>query len=399
MKLKTTGCLFLATLIASFAPVAHAQTYSVIHSFNRADGSAPYGGVTIRGGKLYGTTLFGGINVGVVYEIQHSNNIWVGNTIWIFSNDFQLPYARVLFGPDGHLYGTAGQGGSSGWGSVFELTPPTTTCKTAKCTWTGISLHDFADNPSDGANPGSELTWDQQGNMYGTTALGGPGGWGTVYKMTKTGGTWNEAAIYNFSGLDGASPAAEVTLDGSGNIFGTTRTGGALDAGTVFELKYVAGVGWTHTILHDFQEGNDGWTPEAGLVSDSSGNLYGATTSAGSAGGGTLFKLSPSGDNWTFEVLYSFPGTRGCGPTETLTMDAAGNLYGTTGCSGAHSRGNIFKLANTSNGWVYSSLYDFSGASDGQGPRSNVTLDSDGTLYGTAGGGASGNGVVWMIKP
>ncbi len=148
---------------------------------------------------------------------------------------------------------------------------------------------------------------------------------------------------------------------------------------------------------------------QAGLIFDGSGNLYGATSDGGSGGGGTVFELSPSGDSWTFKLLYSFNGPSGieCGPWGTLAMDAAGNLCGTTNCDGGYTFGSVFKLTNKGNGWLYSSLHDFSGYSDGAIPFSNVTLDTNGNLYGTAyyGGTFGGNcgnigcGTVWMITP
>ena len=170
------------------------------------------------------------------------------------------------------------------------------------------------------------------------------------------------------------------------------------------------GVGWTKTILHSFQLDIDGSTPLGGLVSDRSGNLYGSTTTDGAAGGGTIFELSPAGDKWTFKLLYNFSGVEhsSCGPYANLALDATGNIYGTTRCDGANGLGNVFKLTNTQNGWVYTSLHDFTGGSDGSWAYSNVTFDRrTATCYGTAYnggsfGGSCGNlgcGVVWQIKP
>ena len=150
--------------------------------------------------------------------------------------------------------------------------------------------------------------------------------------------------------------------------------------------------------------------PAGGLIFDSAGNLYGTTFDGGSGSGGTLFELSPFGNSWTYKLLYSFSGPdwRSCGPYATLTMDAAGNLYGTTNCDGVYDSGNVFRLRNTENGWVYTSLHDFTGGSDGALPQSNVSIDTDGTLYGTTWNGGemncvsgygAGCGVVWMIKP
>ncbi len=133
---------------------------------------------------------------------------------------------------------------------------------------------------------------------------------------------------------------------------------------------------------------------------DSFGNLYGATSDSGVSGGGTVFELSALGDTWTYKLLYSFSGSSGCGPFATLTMDAAGNLYGTTRCDGVNHFGSVFKLTNTGNGWIYHSLYDFTGRVDGGNPTGKVTIDTDGNLYGTAtNGGSLDYGVVWMIKP
>ena len=137
----------------------------------------------------------------------------------------------------------------------------------------------------------------------------------------------------------------------------------------------------------------------AGVALDSSRNLYGVTREVEQGQGSAVFELSPSGNTWTFQLLYEFPVGWG-GSYGNLTLDAAGNLYGTTTSGGANLKGSVFKLTNTDNGWVYTSLHDFTGGSDGGFPSSNVTIDTDGTLYGTAEQGGSNNrGVVWMITP
>ena len=188
---------------------------------------------------------------------------------------------------------------------------------------------------------------------------------GTVYELTPSGNGYTESVLYSFSGPDGASPYAGLVFDNKGNLFGTTYRGGSNDAGTVFELTYVPGVGWTEHVLYNFQNASDGEYPFGGLIFDSAGNLYGTTIDGGSGGGGTVFELSPSGDTWTFKLLYSFSGQGDCGPGATLTMDGAGNLYGTTYCDGIYNNGSVFKLSNTQNGWVYTSLHDFTGGTDG----------------------------------
>jgi uncharacterized repeat protein (TIGR03803 family) len=389
----------------------HAQTFSVIHNFNNygLGSEAPKAGVTIRGNALYGTTFGDSYHCGSVYQLTHSGSNWLFSTLAVLS-DACNPLASVVFGPDGHPYGTT-YAGRTYHGTVFKLTPPVGVCKDAACYWAFSDLHDFALG-TDGAEPYfGDLIWDKQGNIYGTTGDGGTFGLGTVYELTPSGNGYTESILYNFSGgADGLEPTGGLVFDKNGNLFGTTAGGGTGDdgygAGTFFELSYVVGVGWTEHVLYDFQSATDGGGPMAGLIFDSAGNLYGTTRNGGSGGGGTVFELSPSGDSWTFKLLYSLSGGNFCGPYATLAMDGAGNLYGTSACNGIYSQGNVFKLSNTQNGWVYTSLHEFTGGSDGGGSSGGVLIDSDGTLYGTAATGGDMNcafglscGVVWMIKP
>ncbi len=285
------------------------------------------------------------------------------------------------------------------YGSVFKLTSPVAICKTAACYWTVKDLHDFSSG-TDGSAPDGDLIWDQQGNIYGTTIEGGTTGFGIVYELTPSGNGYTESVLYSFSGPDGAYPIAGLVFDNNGNLFGTTESGGSIGRGNVFELSYVVGIGWTQHVLYSFQNAGDGEEPLGGLIFDSAGNLYGTTLDGGSGGGGTVFELSPFGNTWTFKLLYSFSGGFRCGPGETLTTDGAGNLYGTTGCGGLYNEGSVFRLSNTEEGWVYTSLHDFTGGTDGALVDSNVSINTDGSLYGTASeGGDYGYGTVWMIKP
>ena len=408
LTVAAPAVVLVLAIVAS--PAAQAQTFSVIHRFTGGgDGAHPDAGVTIRAGILYGTAYQGGNGNGTVYQVTQSGNDWVTLPISLLSGGGANPIARVVFGPDGHPYGTTERGGPTGTGIVFDLIVPLTICKTANCFWKENLLYGFMGG-ADAANPGyGDLTWDAQGNIYGTTMSGGASGAGAVYELQRSGNSWTESVIYNFSGPDGLFPQSNVVFDNNGNLFGTTLLGGSQAYGNVYELKYTQGVGWGKYPVYEFQNGSDGEHPVAGLIFDGSGNLYGATTDGGSRGGGTVFELSPSGDSWTFKLLYSFSGPPGinCGPWGNLAMDGAGNLYGATNCDGAYTFGNIFKLTNTGNGWLYSSLHSFSGYSDGGYPFSNVTLDTSGNLYGTAyyGGNFGGNcgdigcGVVWMVTP
>jgi len=397
--------VFLLALVA--IPLAQAQTFSVIHDFsltgNGWDGAYPFAGVTLRAGTLFGTTAQGGngpaTGPGTIYQMTHVGPDWTYTPIFVFPKDGSGGGgpSNSLFGPDHHLYGIVG-GGSGGDGIIFNLTPPLSICKTANCFWKQKILYSFMGGASDGSGPTGDLTWDQQGNIYGTTAKGGPEDVGSVYELTPSGSGWSEHILYFFRGYKGpGNPSGGVIFDSKGNLWGTAGS-------IVFELTYLPGVGWEENVIHSFQEGSDGTALVAGLIADSAGNFYGATTQGGSGGGGTVFELSPSGDSYTFQVLYSFSG--GGGPRASLTMDAAGDLYGTTWRDGAYQKGTVFKLSNTPNGWVYSLLHEFTGGGDGAEPISQVTIDTDGTLYGTASQGGSspycltnGCGVVWMITP
>lgn len=419
----TVFTLVTITLALSLAVAqsARAQTFSVIHNFSGGlDGANPYAGVTMdRGGNLYGTTYAGGSrHLGTVYQLKRAGSGWIANGLYSFTggpNDGLEPLARVVFGPDGSLYGTASQGGSVadcgelGCGMVFKLQPPATFCRSVSCPWTETILYFFQGN-SDGFFPTGELVFDHAGNLYGTTELGASGG--SAYELTPSGNTWTESVVFDFTSRTGYEPYSGLISDNAGNLYGTTQTGGVYFQGTVFRLTQ-SGSGWTLSVPYNFMDESDGGNPNAGVVLDQSGNIYGATTSAGQGGGGTVFELSPSGDDWVFSLLYGFtanfygncpnPGRQrnsGPGPAAPLTMDAAGNLYGTTACDGAHQMGNIFKLTPSSGGWIYTSLYDFTGGQDGAYPLSNVIMDESGNLYGTASaGGSSNNGVVWEITP
>jgi uncharacterized repeat protein (TIGR03803 family) len=288
------------------------------------------------------------------------------------------------------------------------------------------NLHTFGGDP-DGAGPESDLVMDAQGNLYGTTYLGGTGpcdgGCGTVFELSPdAAGGYTERVIHSFEGslVDGQMPEAPLIFDAEGNLYGTTLSGGqkvTAAAGTVFKLTRHPGGDWTETVLHSFNGaldgGKDGGQPQAGLIFDAAGNLYGTTagggTGAGCVGGngcGTVFELSPAaGGAWHETILHNFTNdhTDGWIPQSTLIMDAAGSLYGTTfyGGSSPAGGGTVFRLSRTSNGWQEDILYNFRCAADGCSPYSGVAFDADGNLYGTTvGGGANpARGVVYKLAP
>jgi uncharacterized repeat protein (TIGR03803 family) len=223
-----------------------------------------------------------------------------------------------------------------------------------------------------------------------------------------------EQALHNFSDSgDGAAPTASLISDSSGNLYGTTSSGGAAyqNLGAVFEVTPVAGGGWTETLLYSFSGDTDGVWPIGGLVRDGTGNLFGTTaygggesaTYCGQGGCGTVFELSPAaGGGWTEKVLHRFShnGKDGVVPYASLVVDAVGNLYGTTLTGGAYDEGTVFELTRKSGGWAENVLHSFkNNVEDGQVPESSLLFDTAGNLYGTtANGGAHNYGTVFELS-
>ncbi len=349
--------IVLVALTVVLTQSAQAQTYTVLYNFTGgSDGAYPAAGVTLdRGGNLYGTTSGGGIaQNGTVFKLTHRGSGWTLNPLYRFAGgtDGSIPQSPVIFGPDGNLYGTTYVGGGTncaggaGCGMVFKVTPPATACLTALCPWIEHVLYRFTGG-SDGGVPGwGSLVFDSHGNLYGTTIDGGNqncpyGGCGVVFEISPSSGGWSDSTVYSFDGSsDGQWPIAGVIFDAAGNLYGAAD-GGALGAGTVYQLVNT-GSGWTLNTLHTFSTAGDGgYTLWAGVALDQSDNVYGGTFSGGSGGGGTLFELSAG--NWNFSLLYSFTG-ESLGLSGSLTMDRSGNFYGVTEGTGAYKDGTVFKL-------------------------------------------------------
>ncbi len=396
---------------------AQAQTFTVLHNFTGSrDGDMPYSGVTLdRAGNLYGTTLQGGnTGLGTVYQLKLFHGQWLLNPLYQFQQPIgAYPQGRVVFGPDGSLYGISSAGGTGtgifgpgddpcpqGCGAVYKLQPPATTCRTSLCSWIATSLYSFTGG-ADGYSPSFvDPVFDQEGNLYGTTEGGGPDGCGAVFQLTPAHGNWTEGVLYGFDcGPNGFAPSSGVTFDTAGNIYGTASAGGA-GAGTVYQLSR-SGSGWIESTLYAFQEGQDGSEPVAPVLFDAAGNLYGATLGAGPHNDGTVFQVQSSGGNWIFSLVYGFDqGRIYGGPNGNLLMDARGDIYGTTWSGGAFANGSVFKLTPTGlGGWTYTDLHDFS-AEDGSLVFGGPAMDANGNLYGTAAmGGQYGHGVIWEVTP
>jgi len=290
-----------------------------------------------RAGNLYGTTTWGGAsNFGAVFKLDVTGKETV---LYSFTGgkDGRHPSAGLVRDGAGNLYGTTVYGGTLscviqntefGCGVVFKVD------KTGKET----VLHRF--NGRDGGWPMADLLRDSQGNLYGTTYTGSTNS-GTVFKIDSAG---NFTVLHRFlGGSDGYNPRAGMIRDSAGNLYGTTELGGASARGTVFKIDKTG----KETILYNFTLGADGGSPYGALVRDAAGNLYGTTMLGGDpacnggTGCGTIFKVDPSGHE---TVLHNFEGTPGEYPQARLVRDASGNLYGTTAGNGGANFGSVFKL-------------------------------------------------------
>jgi uncharacterized repeat protein (TIGR03803 family) len=388
-------------LIVFTGPPAQAQVFTTLHTFTGGgDGATPYAGLSMdRAGNLYGTASSGGHSGGAcgsgcgsVFKMERNGPSWLLVPLYAFSGpDGATPQARVIIGSNGNLYGTTTYGGSAGKGVVFRLQPPPAACKTALCPWRETVLYSFAGG-SDGAYPTfGDLTFDRQGNIYGTTPDGGSGsgcqgGCGVVYELSPSSGGWTEKILYSFQGgQDGEAPLAGVIFDNAGNLYGTAAFGGAYQGGAVYELT-PSGLAWTESIIYSFTGQSDGNEPYGGLIFDGSGNLYGTTF----AGATTVYELSPSSGGWMLTVLHAFNAYEGS--VATLTFDAAGNLYGTLAL-GTQEAQEVFRLTPSGGQWAVTGF-----AGDiGDFPLGNVVLDASGNLYTTA--AEYGQGYVFEVTP
>ncbi len=317
------------------------------------------------------------------------------------------PRTNLVFGPSGKVYGMTTNGGingnsdcgKSGCGVVFELTPKTSG------TWGYTPLYPFKGG-TDGVAPYGNIIFDAEGNLYGTTSAGGIYNQGTVFKLTpSSSGQWTETILYSFSGTeingDGALPRAGLTQDAKGNLYGTTYSGGSTNNGAVFQLSPNADGNWSESIIYSFLGGNsDGAAPDAEVSLDAAGNLYGTTSDGGSKLFGVVFELTPTaGGGWDESVLYSFPGENLAASRAPVWLSSSGAVYGTT-CGQFPNQGTVFELAKSSGVWKERTLHTFGKSGDGSCPISGLAPDSKGNLYGTATlGGPENDGIVYeMVK-
>jgi uncharacterized repeat protein (TIGR03803 family) len=402
MSLATDAIRILAIVLLAVNMASAAATEKVIHNFVPGNsGASPESTLVFdRAGNLYGTTSIGGsyacdIGCGVVFQLTpNPGGGWTYHAIHAFrgGNDGAYPYftSGLVIDPSGNVYGTTYQGGTYGYGCIFEVSP------TSDGSWRETVIHNF-DSP-DGPSGPSGLTMDASGNLYGTTPGGGTNGLGTVYELSPAaGGSWTETVLLSFDGENGSSPLSSVSMDSIGNLYGTAL-GGPSGSGIVFELSPTSDGSWTENVLYNFPGGQKGGDPEASVLIDATGNLYGTTSGTY----GSLFKLTPNPDGtWTETTLHIFSHSGdGEFPGSVLAQDSAGNLYGTTYVGGSYGAGIVYKFTpNAGGGWTERIVYNFTGGADGNGPLGGITLDPAGHLFGTtSNGGSAGYGVVFQIQ-
>lgn len=393
--------------------VAVAQQYQVLWNFGTSanDGQWPVASLIFdRAGNLYGTSQFGGNSTncgpsgcGTVFELSPSSNGgWTETVLYSFCSNYDSgdcedgfkPQAGLLIDEAGNLYGTTTGGGTSlcgtglyGCGTVFEVSPPSA----PGGVWTETVLHSFCTNYVnrqclDGFSPESQLVSDAAGSLYGTTSGGGSGhaSGGTVFELSRGSGGWQETVLYNFCSLgegfkcpDGTYPVAGVTFDKVGNLYGTTSAGGQFGDGTVYKLS-PSGNGWTETVVRS--SGQNGIEPTGTVSIDAQGNLYSTASEGGPSGGGSVFRLTPSGGG---NFLFFDDSNGGYLPAAGVLLDSKRRALDGTTEGGGTGWGNVYQIVPPAQ---MTSLYSFcsqSDCTDGAGPVASLIEDQFGNLYGT----------------
>ena len=372
--------LALTVVVIGTASTASAQyTLSTVVSFNGTNGAFPYAGlIADSSGNLYSTTGGGGASgYGTVFELANGSHTL--STLATFNGtNGGSPFAGLVADSSGNLYGTTAYGGSSTFGTVFEVAAGTHTLST---------LVSF--NRSNGANPMAKLVADASGNLYGTTEAGGANTYyGTVFEIAAS--THTFSSLVSFTSTGGSNPEANLTVDSSGNLYGSTEYSSGNADGVVFEVATGTHTLSTLATLNNFPNGR---APFGGMVMDSQGNLFGTTEAGGLNGVGIVFEIAAG--THTFSSLATFASTNGANPMGSLIIDSSGNLYGTTEYGGANGDGTVFKVAAGTH--ALSTLATFTGA-NGEYPMGGLFADSSGNLYGTTrNGGANGEGTVFEL--
>lgn len=435
MKFSTHVVLIAFSTAALAAAPAQAYTYKKIYDFcsKRAciDGVVPQAGLTVDAhDNLYGTASNGaGLpQGGLVFELRYQplKKTWKYHRLHQFCSlpncaDGSNPIAPPIVDVNGNLYGVA-TGGAPGCGTVYELQP---VAKSKKPKFSLLYTFPFASGCGNGglsqaalsyAGKASGLAYDGTSPLYGVSPRGGAGGF--VFSITPTGTSWIFTDLYDFCQkadcADGASPFTEVTVDGNGNLFGVAG-GGKKNGGVAYELSPGSGT-WSETVLYAYcvpSHCHDGASPSSALLADAAGDFFGATLLGGSRHDGccgVLYKLTPSGTDWTQSIAYDFCSLRDCddgaNPTGSLVMDASGALIGSTRTGGGHNSfdqgsggGTVFRQSGSALETLYAFCATGSTCEDGENPL-GIAIDASGNLFGmTRLGGETDDGVVFELSP
>jgi uncharacterized repeat protein (TIGR03803 family) len=322
--------------------------FNLLHSFTGgSDGSGPgFGDLAMRNDcALFGTTGGGG-SFGTTFEVRPRANLcpgsgsaWQESVIHEFGSgqDGAQPIGGATIDTAGNLFGTTSLGGAYGNGAIYGITP--SGAESVIYSFTG---------GTDGTNPVAGVSTDTDGNLYGTTSFGGAFGAGAVYELSPSGPGWSEKVLYSFQGgSDGQNPVGGVIVNPAGDLYGTTFDGGINGGATVYQLSPFGGR-WTFTTLYSFSGGYGG--PYNKLTLDDTGNLYGTTNGDGANGRGSVFKLAPSHGSWNFTDLYDFSGgsliggSDGGTPYGAVAVDSQGNIFGTAAIGGTKNQGVVFEI-------------------------------------------------------
>jgi uncharacterized repeat protein (TIGR03803 family) len=383
----------VALIALATSAAAQTYTYSVLAAYNTsALSGSPFSGlISDASGNLYGTTYSGD---GSVYELVNHAGAYTGQTLYSFtgSTDGAGPRAGLVMDAAGDLFGVAQGGGASGAGTVYEL-------QNNGGSYSFLLLFTF--NNTNGSSPIGTLAMDQAGNLFGTTQGGGPSDDGTVFELANGGGgTYTYELLYAFTGSsDGRLPLAGVVLDANGNLFGTTSQGGAHSGGTVYKLANNGNGSYSLQTIYSFN-GLYGAAPEAGVTLDASGDVFGTATGGDAYHYGMVYELMHSGQVYFEKTLHTFTGTNGDGglPRASVLVDAHGDIFGTTDAGGSANDGTVYELVNSSGVYTEQILHSFAGGSDGEHPLAGILMDAYGNLYGTFEAlGNSVNGGAWML--
>lgn len=419
-----TEALPLFLVIAFVAPMlsvlpSQAQTFTVLHTLNGgSDGNLLVNGLTRdRQGNLYGTAFYGGLNncvdnygCGTVFKLSRHGAGWTFSVLYAFTglSDGAWPAAPVTIAADGSVYGTTSGGGSNtcnegfGCGTVFRLQPPPTICRAVSCPWSKTTLYEF-NFGTDGAYPNA-VTVDQSGNVYGTSANtdgNRDNTRGSVWELSPSGQSWTFNVIHEFTDAEGAGwPLGAVVFDKNGNLWGTGGFGGLQNCGNP-QLPDDCGT------IFELTPSASGWTDHTafgfseavgGLATgnpafDQSGNLYGTLLENGPNGNGGVFQYNPSSGQ--LNLLFAGAGVNGNqdGPAGGVVIDPSGNLYVADPYTGTKNLGFVFELTPSSGQWILTDFHDFTGGSDGVNPYGPLVLDASGNVYG------ADTNVIFEITP